>query len=1205
MFDLNTRKVSELRANINQNYRISEVQSVNNLLKNLAWKNNDNIKITQLARDLINKVRSNRIRGRGMDAIMQEFKLSTTEGVALMCLAESLLRIPDKFTQNKLIKDKLNNGNWKSHTQGNNFFVNATSWGLLISGKLIDTKKNDDFSTSLTRLIAKWGEPIIRKAMTVAVRLMGNQFVMGETITKALSNAKPFEERGYQFSYDMLGEAALTDEDAQKYLNSYIDAIHKVGVANTAENIYNKPGISVKLSAIHPRYTRSKYALVINELYPRLKQLYLLAKQYQIGLFIDAEETERLDISLDLLEKLLSDPELTGFTGIGFVVQAYQKRGLFVIDYITDLATKFNARIMLRLVKGAYWDSEIKKAQVDGLSDYPVFTRKFHTDLSFIACAQKMLDNPQSIYSLFATHNAHTLATIYTIANGRQFEFQCLYGMGETLYDNVVGVSNLNVTCRIYAPVGTYETLLAYLVRRLLENGANSSFVHQLVDPSIPIDELLISPVELSIKSEGKSNPQLKMPAEIYPDARINSRGYDLSDELFLKILEDQLNDFSSKKYCAKPLIENYLVDESENKLIINPANKSDVIGNVIFAKEQAIDMAITNALGGFATWSVTSPQERADKILKFANLIEVNYYELINILIREAGKTLSSANAEIREAVDFCRFYSLQVIKEFDNVTHKALGVIVCISPWNFPLAIFVGEVVSSLVAGNTVIAKPSAQTNLVAYIAVKLMHKAGIPTNVIQLMPGSGSVIGNKLTQDPRINGVIFTGSTEVAQIINQNISNTANPGILIAETGGQNTMIVDSTALPEQVVADVINSGFDSAGQRCSALRVLYLQDEIADKIIHMLKGAMDQLQIGDPTSLSTDIGPVIDERAKLGLLKHIEQMRNQALMIYQAKISHECDKGFFVAPTIFEIGSISQLDHEVFGPIIHIIRYHANELDKVIDQINSSGYGLTQGLHSRLEETAKLIYTNVNAGNIYINRNMVGAVVGAQPFGGEGLSGTGPKAGGSFYLYRLVKTFKSPQLVYSTLAVKWDELDNFINKLPSLGLEQNQIIDLTDLANNLKHLSPICHRLELPGPTGEHNFMLFKPRGKILCVASNLYDYTKQIIYTLLTGNQILLINDEINVPLNSILPVIKYIDKIAEQDFIHAVLVSNNFANLAQLRQDFAQRESLLTHIICENENGYNMELLITERTVSINVTATGGNVELMSIHDKF
>lgn len=1206
MFNLYSRTQSELKNRISENYRSNEKECVDNLFKILQLSDEVSEKATNLAKGLVSKVRDSRVKGRGLDALMHEFKLSNAEGIALMCLAESLLRIPDSITKDKLIRDKIAKGDWGSHINTGNTFVNAASWGLLITGKLVGSYDNTKLSAILLKVLAKGGEPIIRKAMATGVRLMGNQFVMGETIESALKLAVEKETKGYQFSYDMLGEAAMNNEDALKYMQSYTDAIIAVGKSNNKRGVHNGPGISVKLSAIHPRYQRLQYRRVISELYPRLKQLYLLAKEYQIGLFIDAEETDRLEISLELLEMLINEKELQGFEGIGFVIQSYQKRAPYVIDYVADLAKKANSKIMVRLVKGAYWDSEIKKSQVDGQDDYPVFTRKFYTDLSYLACAQKLFSYQEQIYPLFATHNAHSLATIYYMGEGKKFEFQCLYGMGETLYDNVVGEKNLNVTCRVYAPVGAYETLLAYLVRRLLENGANSSFVHQIVDKDVPIDDLIASPVELSKKAKGESNPYFTKPEFIYPGNRRNSKGLDLSNEITLNQLQNELNKFGKKEYLAYPLINGFKKPSDRDlNAIYSPANLSDKVGQVIKSTSEDIEIAVDNAENAFVKWSGLSPKERGEFLLKMADKLEENYFEFLSILVREAGKTLANAVSEVREAVDFCRYYAMQVIREFDNTTHKAIGTLVCISPWNFPLAIFLGEVSSCLAAGNCVIAKPSYQTSIVAFFAVQLFHEAGIPKDVLQFMPGSGSVIGNQLTENKRIKGVIFTGSTEVAQTINQNLAKKEFESILIAETGGQNAMIVDSSALPEQVVTDVISSGFDSAGQRCSALRVLYLQADIAEKVLHMLKGAMNDLRVGNPQNLSTDIGPVIDKSAQKTLLNHIAKMKTTARLFHQTPLSSECENGIFVAPTLIEIGSIAELEREVFGPVVHVIRFAGAEIDKVINEINSSGYGLTHGLHSRIEETATKVYENIKAGNIYINRNTVGAVVGVQPFGGEGMSGTGPKAGGPLYLYRLVSTKAHPQEDYATKKYNFVKLDSFVSALDKCGFNTLEQQELFDYAEKKRSESLLTKQIELPGPTGERNFMFFAKRGMIALFAGNTMDYAKQIICAFATGNDVLLPKVTYTDVFAKVLPFGSFIGSYHKhQGLINAALVANSYSSPYELKNDLSRRDGCLVINVYEEDNSYyNLHLLMTERTVSINTTATGGNVQLMSIDD--
>jgi RHH-type proline utilization regulon transcriptional repressor/proline dehydrogenase/delta 1-pyrroline-5-carboxylate dehydrogenase len=1198
---------SELKQLIINNHRANETQCVNHLLASIKLTDHQQQSIQDVASNLIKKIRNQRRSGHGVDVIMNEFQLSTNEGVALMCLAESLLRIPDKKTQDKLIKDQLSRGNWKNFTNSENSFVNAASWGLLITGKLTQALDSNSPTDILYKIIAKGGEPLIRKAMKIAVTFMGNQFVISDTIDNALKLAKDKQLQGYTFSFDMLGEAALTDTQAVAYLQEYIDAIHAVGKASNNLGVINSSGVSVKLSAIHPCYNRFQRKRVMTELYSRLKQLFILAKSYNIGLFIDAEESNRLLLSLELLEKLVYDKELQGFAGIGFVVQAYQKRAPYVIDYIAKLARESGTRLMVRLVKGAYWDSEIKQAQLEGQIDYPVYTRKFYTDLSYIHCVEKLFSYNQEIYPSFATHNAHSLALVNELGSGKEFEFQCLYGMGETLYNQVVGKDNFDRPCRIYAPVGKHDVLLAYLVRRLLENGANSSFVHKLVDKDTPIASLVESPIKLATLAHGLPNPNFNLPLHIYPHQRLNSKGYDLANDDILLNLSNNLNSCLSKQYIAYPLIANLPPPSLNNaKPVINPANKYDQVGHIISTTVEQVASAIDNAVGGYNAWSNLECNHRANILYKMADLIELNSDELIGLLVREAGKTIANAISEIREAVDFCRYYATVATLEFTNNQYKPLGVVVCISPWNFPLAIFIGEISSALVVGNAVIAKPSNQTNLIAFYAVSLFHKAGVPNNVLQLLPGSGSLLGNLLTKDIRINGVIFTGSTETAQLINKNLASKNTNSVLIAETGGQNTMIVDSSTLPEQAVTDIVSSGFDSAGQRCSALRVLYLQADIADKIIDMLKGVMDELIIGNPMDLATDIGPVIDSNAMNDLVTHIAAMKLKARQIYQTKLPTTSSDGYFIPPTIIEIGSINELTREVFGPIIHIIRFASNQLEDIINQINSSGYGLTQGIHSRINSTSKLIYEKIRAGNIYVNRNMVGAVVGVQPFGGEGLSGTGPKAGGPLYLYRLVRSNINPQIdnFANKTVVANNELDSFVNQLKHI-FSDSQYNDLLNYAKMVNQTTLINRRIDLVGPTGESNFMYFSDRGIIGCFANDIFDYAKQIICALGNENKVVLVRNDINRNFSSIYSnKILFCDNLEQVKELNAVLISNNFSDKLGLKQQLANRSGCLTLIIDELDNGsYPLYLLTTEKSVSINITANGGNLQLMNIND--
>jgi len=822
------------------------------------------------------------------------------------------------------------------------------------------------------------------------MRILGKQFVIGQTIEEALKRSATAENNGFKYSYDMLGEEACTHADAQEYYNSYLHAIETIGKNSVGKDVYNGAGISVKLSALHPRYEWRKREKIINELLERISNLCLAAKQWNLGLTIDAEEADRLDLSLDLFEGLMSDPRLDSWNGLGLAVQAYQKRAISVLNFIIQQARKYKRKIMVRLVKGAYWDAEIKVAQERGLNGYPVFTRKAATDVSYIACVKKILAATDVIYPQFATHNAYTVALIVELAeNYKDYEFQSLYGMGDALYANVVGDKYLGVPCRIYAPVGGYRWLLAYLVRRLLENGANTSFVNRIVDDSEPIEDLIADPHQQIKALSSKPHPKIPLPHNLYGKNRPNSHGID----------------FSNPIECKTAL-----------QAIAVAAKRSHAKISSITAEQ--LEIALQTAHSAANAWMRTEIADRVSCLQKMALLLEQHKFELMGLLVSEGGKTLNDAIAEVREAVDFCWYYAECASKDF-KADHLAgptgesnliqlhgRGIIACVSPWNFPLAIFLGQVTAALLAGNVVLAKPASQTPLIAAKAVELLHLAGIPHEVIQLLIGSGAVIGDKLISDQRVNGVMFTGSTETARHINQKLAQREGAIIpLIAETGGQNAMIVDSSALAEQVVKDVITSAFGSAGQRCSSLRVLYVQSDVADRIIKMLGGAMAELTVGDPLELSTDIGPVIDQNAYTTLTLHAEKMKQQAKLLYQVALPTTIKAGNYFAPCAFELKSIRQLTVEVFGPILHVIRYNATDLEQVITEINNTQYGLTLGIHSRIDENVDFIIQRAKVGNIYVNRNMIGAVVGVQPFGGEGLSGTGPKAGGPRYVARL--------------------------------------------------------------------------------------------------------------------------------------------------------------------------------------------------------
>ena len=1194
---------SALRDAITDAYRRDEQQCVRALLEQAAMTREQVTSAQRLARRLVSKVRETRTKASGVDALMHEFSLSSVEGVALMCLAEALLRIPDKETADKLIRDKIGKGDWRAHL-GNSasLFVNAAAWGLLVTGKLVSSYSEQGLSAAVTRLAAKGGEPLIRKGVDLAMRMLGRQFVTGETIEEALDNGRERESRGYRFSYDMLGEAAMTAEDAERYYQDYVQAIHAIGQASDGRGVYEGPGISVKLSAIHPRYARAQYARVMGELLPRLKSLFMLAKQYDIGLNIDAEETDRLELSLDLVDALARDPDLAGFRGIGIVVQAYQKRCPFVIDYLIDLARQTGHRFMVRLVKGAYWDAEIKKAQVDGMDGYPVYTRKVHTDVSYLACARKLLSAQDAIFPQFATHNAYTLSAVFTLASGLDYEFQCLHGMGETLYDQVVGPHQMGRSCRIYAPVGSHQTLLAYLVRRLLENGANSSFVNRIVDESVSIEELVTDPCAEAELNGGVPHGKIPLPLALYGDARRNAAGLDLSSEFVLASLQQGLRASEARSWEACPLLADGERTAAPAREVRNPAEHGDVVGRVIEASIQDVDAAVGFAVAAAPAWAARPAAERADCLDRAADLLEANRAALMGLAVREAGKTLNNAIAEVREAVDFCRYYAAQVRREFDVSHPQPLGAVVCISPWNFPLAIFLGEVSASLAAGNTVLAKPAEQTSLIAAFAVRLMHEAGVPREVLQLLPGRGETVGAALVADARIAGVIFTGSTEVAQRIQRTLAARGGDVPLIAETGGQNAMIVDSTALPEQVVADVLTSAFDSAGQRCSALRVLYLQHEVADKILTMIRGAMDELCVGNPAELSCDVGPVLDEEARTQLLAHIERMRPLARSTHQTALPPSCAAGHFVAPTLLEIDRLDLLEREVFGPVLHVRRFAAGELDRVLDEINHTGYGLTHGVHSRIDETIDHIAARIKAGNIYVNRNIVGAVVGVQPFGGEGKSGTGPKAGGPFYLYRLTRAAWRPTLDLDHVEAPLPGLDALAAALPEWGLAGAELSAAQELMTCTRLLSPLLSRVRLPGPTGEANTLSFAPRGTVACLAPDRTTLVRLLVAALACGNRILLAKDEAAERLAARLPGwVETADDVVAAPALDAVLFAGAADRADGLRRRLAEREGALVPLIEAGAGGIELHRLVVERALSVNTTAAGGNASLMSM----
>ncbi len=1189
------REQSPLRRAITAAYRRPEPECVAALLgpatlpaemQDAAW---------QTARTLITALRSKKMDS-GVEALVHEFALSSQEGVALMCLAEALLRIPDDATRDALIRDKIAGGDWKAHLgEGRSLFVNAATWGLVVTGKLVGSVNDSGLAAALTRLIARGGEPVIRRAVDLAMRMMGEQFVTGETITEALKRARAQEARGFSYSYDMLGEAAMTATDAARYHAEYSQAIHAIGKASNGRGIYAGPGISIKLSALHPRYSRAQADRVMDELLPRVKALALLAKSYDIGLNIDAEEADRLELSLDLLESLALDEGLADWNGLGFVVQAYGKRCPFVIDWLIDLARRAKRRIMVRLVKGAYWDAEIKRAQVDGLPDFPVYTRKVHTDVAYIACAKKLLGNRDAVFPQFATHNAQTLSSVYHMAGADftlgDYEFQCLHGMGEPLYEEVVNPRKLHRPCRIYAPVGTHETLLAYLVRRLLENGANSSFVNRIRDPKVSIEDLVADPVgQVRMMTQpGWPHEQISLPGELLGD-RHNSAGLDLSNERVLADITLALEHSAEMQWSAG--------NEGTSRAIINPADHRDVVGTAFdFTPDQA---RATLAMAAASNWSATPVTERAAMLERAADAMQVHMPILLGLIVREAGKSLPNAIAEVREAIDFLRYYARQAREILSDTT--PLGPVVCISPWNFPLAIFTGQVAAALVAGNPVLAKPAEETPLIAAEAVRLLHEAGVPHDALHLVCGAGDV-GAALVGAQETQGVMFTGSTEVARLIQRQLaarlSSTGRPIPLIAETGGQNAMIVDSSALTEQVVADVIASAFDSAGQRCSALRVLCLQEEIADRTLAMLKGAVAELCIGNTGRLAVDIGPVISAEAQSNIEGYVATMHARGHRVDRLDMPPETAYGTFVPPTIIELDDISELGREVFGPVLHVIRYKRAALDQLIDAINATGYGLTFGLHTRLDETIAHVTARVKAGNLYINRNIIGAIVGMQPFGGRGLSGTGPKAGGPLYVRRLVR--EAPRSDGHAAAMD-GALSEFIDWLESRGER-----GMAQIAHSLAASSPLGTEIELPGPVGERNLYALHPRGTILLRPATRPGLFRQIAAALATGNDMAVEADQDLLAMIRDMPasVCEHIRDGCGQ--FSAMLVEGHDAETLAALQDMADRPGAIVpvhasapeHVL--SPDAYCAFWLIEEVSTSINTTAAGGNASLMAM----
>jgi len=1162
---------------------------------------------------MIRTVRSKRRRG-NLENFLAQYGLSTQEGVALMCLAEAMLRVPDSYTIDELIKDKIEPYSWNEHLgKSNSFLVNLSTWGLMLTGRAFLVKP-ESISGTITQIIRRLGEPIVREVIAGAMKVLGAEFILGRQISEALKRGRSMIEKGYTYSFDMLGEAARNELDAQKYFDSYSLAISEIGKTITCHDIHKNSGISVKLSALYSRYERSQSDVMLPKMVERVLFLARAASEAQIGFNIDAEESYRLDLSLDVIEHVLSDPSLSGWDGFGVVVQAYDKRAPVLLDWLYRLSIFLKRKIMVRLVKGAYWDQEIKYAQVHGLASYPVFSRKAHTDLSYLACAQKLLGMIDRIYPQFATHNAHTVATILHMARDTDaFEFQRLHGMGEILHELTMAQSG--VSCRIYAPIGEHKDLLAYLVRRLLENGASNSFVNQLLDESYSHKDLARDPITISMDRAFSPNPSISMPSDIFKE-RCNSKGWNLNDPTDLLYIENVRSQFKHPYSWASTTTTRTLAQKN----IINPAHPNQFVGSV---QEASLDVAkdyVSAGLSEFSFWKRTSMHERAEYLDKISALYEKNVGELLSILCREAGKTLVDGISEIREAVDFLRYYSIQAKKL--NPDRRPLGVVLCISPWNFPLAIFTGQIAAALVTGNTVIAKPAEQTPLIASYAIRLFREAGLPENVVQLALGQGSIIGAELVADHRINGVCFTGSLEVAKKINCKLAEHTSESVLIAETGGLNAMIVDSTALMEQAVGDIIRSAFQSAGQRCSALRILYIQEEIAEDCLKMLYGAMDMMRIGDPWLVSTDIGPLIDEDAKSAVLNYVDQARKKGQILKEVNIP---SSGFFVSPTVLRVDGIESLEQEVFGPILHVTFYSGEDLAGVISSINDSGYGLTLGVHTRIDMRAKFVIDSAKVGNIYVNRDQIGATVGSQPFGGEGLSGTGPKAGGPLYLERLTRIHNEKKFVNNQASIESKTIDKVMleNAIDALKvgnwikLESERIPILKESLSDV-HWAKFeevfafeKYPTKLEGVTGELNQYRLVPKGLVCCVGSDTDNLILQFVQALAMGNRVVVIGEnelstvvdslrEKQVPITGLYGNLDY-DVLGTVNIDAVSYAGSDMYALTKIKKVIAKRTGPIIQVVVDaisSPTSY-----CHERSACLDLTSTGGDVSLLTTLD--
>ncbi len=1194
-------RLDKARAAIRASAALSETAAVRRLLDQ-APPETVRRRISASALALVRDLRE-RPDVRLMETFLSEYGLSTDEGVALMCLAEALLRVPDAPTVDALIRDKIAPADWSRHLgQSSSPLVNASTWGLMLTGRVL----GGDVAGAMRGLLRRAGEPVVRRAVGQAIRVLGDQFVLGEAIGEALDRADAEVRNGFLHSFDMLGEAARTADDARRYFLAYSGAISAIAGRCRGMDARANPGISVKLSALHPRYETAQRGRVMAELVPRVTALAHHARAAGMGFNIDAEEQDRLELSLDVIEAVLRDPGLAGWNGFGAVVQAYGRRAPEVLDWFGALAGQLGRRVMVRLVKGAYWDSEIKHAQVLGVAEYPLYTRKASTDASYIGCAAKLLAMRDRVYPQFATHNAHTIAAVLELAgNGGEgtFEFQRLHGMGEALHTRAREQHGRRV--RIYAPVGIHEDLLAYLVRRLLENGANSSFVHQLLDPAVLPERIARDPFDALASLPSLPNPAVPTPPHLL-DPRRNAHGWDLAEPAEAEGLLAEMEPWRTATWGA-----------SAGREVRNPADQADLLGHAADATDPEIEAALSAADRAAPGWAARAANERAACLERAADLYEANAPELIALCAREAGKTLPDGIAELREAVDFLRYYAAEV-RRLDP-ERCPWGAFACISPWNFPLAIFTGQVAAALAAGNAVLAKPAEQTPLVAARAVTLLHAAGVPSDVLHLLQGDGHV-GAALVGDPRVGGVCFTGSTETARRIEAAMARQLAPDApLIAETGGLNAMIMDSTALPEQAIRDVVAAAFQSAGQRCSAARLLCVQEDVADQVIRMLTGAMAELTVGDPWQLATDVGPVIDDDARVAIEAHCARLDAEGRRLFRLDLSAACAAGSFVAPAAYRLDAVESLQQEVFGPVLHIATFRAHELDALVDRINAQGYGLTLGLHTRLDDRVRRVVEKARVGNIYVNRNQIGAVVGVQPFGGEGLSGTGPKAGGPHYLLRFTRPAQ-PDVLDAPLPGKgsadpavatrlraaqpaWDRRADraalLAQAAEACGPETSRAVELA-----LAQAAALSEPGPLPGPVGESNKLSLHGRGLALVLGSDPARVLAAASMALALGNAVLASQSAALAALLARLPGVGActgagLDALLDGP-LDLVVLDGDAAAQREARMRLAARPGPIAPLVTGMPEPYR---LAVERTVSVDLTAAGGNAQLLAAEE--